>query len=294
MSSLKKGHVEVNNIETVLESLVKIETVIENQLKVLTDVAAQVDVQVDVQNDVQSDTDDDSDDSSSSSDDEEASINKMTEFRSRQREPNFLSSYLKMIDAVEFLICCGAEFQRGRHPSSITLVSSNESISFERGIREEFRATLLPLFECMKLHVKPGKFTCIYRFRCDLCAGQSLEFDYVGQARDFDVRYKTHQRRIHQIRGNIFERPDMDLYIDYLDWSKISKLYAHEAERHSSWRVNQRNQRAEREIFSAYVVHRLPNHGQNNSTDSSVRRSWEIFYQWLYKAMVTEGGGSQR
>ena len=199
-----------------------------------------------------------------------------------------------MIVAVEFLICRGAECQRGRHPSSITLVSSNEFIPFDGGIREEFRATLLPLFECMKLHVKPGKFTCIYRFRCDLCAGQSLEFDYVGQARDFDVRYKTHQRRIHQIRGNIFERPDMDLYIDYLDWSKISKLYAHEAERHSSWRVNQRNQRAEREIFSAYVVHRLPNHGQNNSTDSSVRRSWEIFYQWLYKAMVTEGGGSQR
>ena len=196
-----------------------------------------------------------------------------------------------MIDALEFLICCGAEFQRGRHPSSITLVSSNESISFDRGIREEFRATLLPLFECMKLHVKTGKLTCIYRLRCDLCAGQSLEFDYVGQARDFDVRYKTHQRRIHQIRENIFERPDMDLYIDYLDWSKISKLYAHEAERHSSWRVNQR---AEREIFSAYVVHRLPNHGQNNSTDSSVRRSWEIFYQWLYKAMVTEGGASQR
>ena len=229
-------------------------------------------VQVNVQNDVQSDTDDDSDDSSSSSDEEEAGIRvydispqflktlfpsrnisltaqnwtqesaialikKMTKFRSRQREPK-LSSYLKMIDALEFLICCGAEFQRGRHPSSITLVSSNESISFDRGIREEFRATLLPLFECMKLHVKPGKFTCIYRFRCDLCAGQSLEFDYVGQARDFDVRYKTHQRRIHQIRGNIFERPDMDLYIDYLDWSKISKLYAHEAERHSSWRVN--------------------------------------------------------
>ena len=83
----------------------------------------------------------------------------------------------------------------------------------------------------------------------------------------------------------------MGLYIDYLDWSNISRLHAHEAARHSSERVNQRT---EGEIFSAYVAHRLPNHGGHNPTDSSVRRSWEIFYQWLYMAMVTEGGGSQR
>ena len=47
-------------------------------------------------------------------------------------------------------------------------------------------------------------------------------------------------------------------------------------------------------VFEVDVVHRLPDHTNTGHLDSGVRRSWEIFYQWLYRALVEEGGGSRR
>jgi hypothetical protein len=54
--------------------------------------------------------------------------------------------------------------------------------------------------------------------------------------------------------------------------------------------------------YKIYLVHDLSDNATSprvvksckRETDKRIRRSWEMFYQWIYRAMDFDGGGSRR
>jgi hypothetical protein len=84
-----------------------------------------------------------------------------------------------MIDALEFLICRGARFERGRDPSVITLVFSDESIPFDEQVRKRFRAILLPFSSAWSftlLQWNPKRFLAFTDFGATSALGNLWSF----------------------------------------------------------------------------------------------------------------------
>lgn len=213
-----------------------------------------------------------------------------------------LSSYVLLNDCIQELVAFhGTQFQRvANQPSSITLVipSINESISFDANLREQIRQLLQSSEEnnpSMKntLLIKEKLSCCsIYRFRCIVCQQRpGKQFNYVGQARHFYKRYKSHVRKMWD---SYLEHEDrMAVYNENKpvpkEANKIAKsvLYEHVIQEHGD--VVKFS-----DVLEVDVVHDMPGYAKSHPRDSRVRRSWELFNQWLFKAMAEEGGGSRQ
>ena len=341
IDSLKKGHVVVTNIDKALEQLNKVEEQIEEQLKVLTDVQVKTDASVKARVQVCTKVkcrrleDEDEDEDSDEEDEKEIplydispqllkiglrqlttvsalppvlnesdAIRRVESIINEWKSSNCsLETYLKLIDALEFLIERGATFARNDPVDSINFTFCTKTLSFDKTVRNTMQKTLIPLFESLKVRVLPSISCCIYRFHCVPCQIAGRAFNYVGQSRAFNTqRFKVHQKNIKKTSGIVTD------YINYVvgmfrtnilqdanedqdDGSKgISVLYKHEATSHIALRTLGHKE----VIFEAFITHRLPEFNGTRGIDKSVRRSWEIYYQWLFKAMVSEGGGSQR
>lgn len=218
-------------------------------------------------------------------------VDAIDSLRHRISNSNFgLSSYFLLVDCLhELLTDHNARFRRSTTPSTIVLeLPSSSKITFNDEWRSYLRDLLLPIFATFKipLLVNPSlkSLCCIYRFRCIVCpSSRSCEFNYVGQSRNFKARYKQHTAKV------LTEWMDRE---DRRARGLRGKLYSSVLYEHCN--MGHRDVKKFSDVLEVDVVHRLEDHGSNSRNDSRVRRSWEIFNQWLFKAMCTEGGGSRR
>lgn len=204
-------------------------------------------------------------------------------------------SYFLMIDCIHVLIALhGAIFKKSQEPSVIVLEIPKVSvtITFDSHDRDYFRDLLLPIYAIMKIPLKEDKRCCIYRFHCIKCEQEMKEFNYVGQSRNFPARYKTHTHKMlttwmdHEDRMNAYQAGTP--VPRHVDNRPLSVLYEHP--HHSHFMSKDKFS----DIYEVDIVCNLEGNNTASKTDSLVRRSWEVYYQWLFKARATEGGGSRR
>lgn len=84
----------------------------------------------------------------------------------------------------------------------------------------------------------------------------------------------------------MFEEEDEELNKSDFASTPSSLLYEHPYQSHLG-----KNKFSD--IYEVDIVCNLQGNNRNN-TDSRVRRSWEVYYQWFFKAGTAEGGGSRR
>nr|CAH0107115.1 unnamed protein product [Daphnia galeata] len=118
----------------------------------------------------------------------------------------------------------------------------------------------------------------IYCIQCQLCRTQNMEFNYVGQSvNTMKDRGKMHFSVIKKNTGHLLHdhlvEHEIDVNIDSLS-----------------------------EAYKMYSIHDLSDNATSpraspscqRKTDARIRRSWEMFYQWAFKASHFDGGGSKK
>jgi hypothetical protein len=200
-----------------------------------------------------------------------------------------VSSYFLLHGCLNELISShSAEFVRPHKvPMKIYFQCCSETICFDDSLRKYFREILSPI-QSTPLKEIIGQLCCIYRFRC---IHSKCKFNYVGQSINFQARYKTHTGEMLEAWMNHEDR--LAFVAEGMPFTKDihktppSVLYEHQIHEHP-------NATRFSDVFEVEIVQGLSENASNTTTDKRVRRSWEIYNQWLYEAMASEGGGSLR
>jgi hypothetical protein len=122
----------------------------------------------------------------------------------------------------------------------------------------------------------------IYCIQCLLCRRFIEEFNYVGQSvNSMNDRAKLH---FSLIKRNVAHLLHLHLLNEHkINESEITKDFLPHA-------------------YIIYLIHNLSDNATSprappsckRRRDARIRRAWEMFYQWAFKAMHFDGGGSTR
>ncbi len=126
--------------------------------------------------------------------------------------------------------------------------------------------------------------TCgIYRFRCLWCQ----LFAYVGQSINVGLRSASHLTSMKNAYRRYRELGQIP------PPNEVTSLLAHHAVTHAMQNENFKLEDFEN-MFELDLVHSLSENTQSGGADSRIRRSWEVFYQWLHRGRTADGGGNRR
>ena len=156
-----------------------------------------------------------------------------------------------------------------------------ESIDFDQNVRDFFDG----ITSDFRQGTLQERTTCgIYQFRCVLCTNQ--QFNYVGQSINVGQRSASHLTNINsaynRYRGRQIPQPN-----------EVSSLLVHHALTHAMQNSNFNTGDFEN-MFELDLVHSLPENNRIGGEDSRIRRSWEVFYQWLHKGRTADGVGNKK
>lgn len=204
--------------------------------------------------------------------------------------PFILSSYFLMIDLIHVLITLhGAVFVKSKAPAiELKVPPIQTSIIFSCNERNYFRELFFPIYTIMKVPLEESnQLCCIYRFHCIECERQeNNEFNYVGQSRNFKPYCESHTG--HLLSAWVDNENKVAAHEDGVpvpEHVASSLLDEHPVQVHSK-------KHKFSEIYEVDIVYNLQENFTN--TTSRVRHSWEVYYQWLFKARIIEGSGSRR
>jgi uncharacterized protein YaaR (DUF327 family) len=125
----------------------------------------------------------------------------------------------------------------------------------------------------------------IYCIQCQICRGDNQKvFNYVGQTVQLVAKRGTKHYRViktqdgHPLHNHLTKKHEIICQNGQINVGILSNAY------------------------KIYLVHDLSDNATSprvaknckRETDKRIRRSWEKFYQWIYRAMDFDGGGSRR
>lgn len=200
-----------------------------------------------------------------------------------------LSSYFLMIDLIHVLITLhGAVFTKSKaFTIELKIPSIQTSILFGSNEKNYFRELLFPIYSITNIPLENnGQLCCIYRLHCIECEKEgNNEFNYVGQSRYFQAGHESHTGQM------------LNAWMDNQDRTQEEGVSVPEHDPPSSLLNEHANQAHSKkhkfsDIYEVDIVYNL----QENFTNTThrVRHSWEVYYQWLFKARTTDCGGSRR
>ncbi len=211
----------------------------------------------------------------------------------RRNEPTLIQSpskseiFAMLLDLIKKLIHThGAVFQRSEAgirliPFRIdqvrrALVQNPPDLFFDQPIRDFFSTVLTPINDSNNtLNAFKNIKGLIYCIQCQICQQPNV-FNYVGQTVQLVAkRGGKHYRVIKKNAGHL--------------------LHSHLLNKHGITNIKG----ILSEAYKIYLIHDLSDNATSpradpsceRGTDKRIRRSWEMFYQWLYRAMDFDGGG---
>lgn len=158
-----------------------------------------------------------------------------------------------------------------RNVNGITLTVGDEHVTFGRDIQSFFHGVVTAMQGNAMAHGKSFS-SIIYRIRC--CKCQPGQFNYVGQ-----TVVQMNQRA--------------NLHIHTINKNRNVLLAKHLQTKHSNLDPNA--------AYEMDLLHYLPvnalspkDRSPGGLRDKRIRRAWEMFYQWVCKAMDFDGGGCKK
>ena len=164
------------------------------------------------------------------------------------------------------------QFPRNEFGITLTNCCGERIAYFDRSL-QVFFYNVMKLIRNVNLPLGPSEFRCfIYRIRCRLCSDHR-EFNYVSQIVN---EMKTRENR----------------RMTVINSSKSGLLSFHAEQEHPGLVLT--------EVYEVNLLHDLPDNdslpnlsNKNGLKDKRIRRAWEMFYQWVNKAMHFDGGANK-
>jgi hypothetical protein len=182
-----------------------------------------------------------------------------------------LSLFRKLIFILELLIHNhGSSFNHVQFPRikfGITLTDGcGDKVEFFDRQLQEFFSVILKKLRNKDLPLAPSGFRCfIFCIHCRICY---RDFNYVGQVVN-SMRMRSHRQM------NVINSRRSGLLCQHVEQDHPEMCPA--------------------DVYEINLLHDLPDNDALNNTnfgprDQRIRRTWEIFYQWVNKAMDFDGG----
>jgi hypothetical protein len=198
-----------------------------------------------------------------------------------------LPSYFQFFDGLHELVTVHKATIGNTSPSSITLTVASASVCFDETLKRFITNLLLPIHATNKVPLEEvandKKFHCIYRFRCTVCARQGKEFNSVGRSKNFKPRFESHTGKTlrdwmdREERMSALQKGNL---LKGFARKTSSALYDHPAHSHPDVAKFS-------DVLEVDVVHRF----SDSDKDKTIRSSWELFNQWLFKSTENETDG---
>jgi hypothetical protein len=198
-----------------------------------------------------------------------------------------LPSYFQFFDSLHELVTVHKATIGNTSPSSITLTVASASVCFDETLKRFITNLLLPIHATNKVPLEEvandKKFHCIYRFRCTVCARQGKEFNSVGRSKNFKPRFESHTGKTlrdwmdREERMSALQKGNL---LKGFARKTSSALYDHPSHSHPDVAKFS-------DVLEMDVVHRF----SDSDKDKTIRSSWELFNQWLFKSTENETDG---
>ncbi len=189
----------------------------------------------------------------------------------------------------------GAVFNHRNHrwsSAGITLTINGQGEAFfDRKLQKCFSGVIVPnngiLSGGMDLT------SLIYRIQCFLCRSRTHEFNYVGQTIDsMETRESVHLNVINGNEGHNLAR--------HLQQHRINEIGGENLMPEDIYEMQLLHDLSDNSAFPKHSTGEPCNENCNKyycekaKNDVRIRRAWEMFYQWLCKAMKFDGGGCKK